>query len=60
VIAGALYGLGAILSARRDVAEEELPAGQLPVPFGTMLCVAGLYSIFLGERTVSWYAQFFR
>ena len=60
VIAGALYGLGAILSARRGVAAEEVPAGQLPIPFGTMLSVAGLYSIFLGERTVSWYAQFFR
>jgi leader peptidase (prepilin peptidase)/N-methyltransferase len=60
VITGALYGLGAILSARRGVAAEEVPAGQLPIPFGTMLSVAGLYSIFLGERTVSWYAQFFR
>jgi hypothetical protein len=61
VIAGAFYGLGAILSARRDIGgEDEVPAGQLPIPFGTMLCVAGLYSIFLGERTVSWYAQFFR
>ena len=61
VIAGALYGLGAILFARRDVGgEDEVPAGQLPIPFGTMLCVAGLYSIFLGERTLGWYAQFFR
>jgi hypothetical protein len=61
VIAGALYGLGAILFARRDVGgEEEVPAGQLPIPFGTMLCVAGLYSLFLGERTLGWYMQFFR
>jgi leader peptidase (prepilin peptidase)/N-methyltransferase len=60
VIAGALYGLGAILSARRDAGgEDEVPAGQLPIPFGTMLCVAGLYSIFLGERTLGWYSQFF-
>jgi leader peptidase (prepilin peptidase) / N-methyltransferase len=33
--------------------------GQLPVPFGTMLSLAGLYSIFLGERTLGWYMQFF-
>ncbi len=33
--------------------------GQLPVPFGTMLSVAGLYSIFLGERTLGWYLKFF-
>ena len=33
--------------------------GQLPVPFGTMLSVAGLYCIFLGERTLGWYMQFF-
>jgi leader peptidase (prepilin peptidase)/N-methyltransferase len=61
VIGGALYGLGAILSARRDVAEEDkVPPGQMPIPFGTMLCVAGLYSIFLGERTLGWYMKFFR
>ncbi len=33
--------------------------GQLPVPFGTMLSLAGLYSIFLGEWTLGWYLQFF-
>jgi leader peptidase (prepilin peptidase) / N-methyltransferase len=33
--------------------------GQLPVPFGTMLSLAGLYSIFLGERTLGWYLKFF-
>jgi leader peptidase (prepilin peptidase) / N-methyltransferase len=55
VVAGALYGLGMILvSRRRDTAP-----GQLPVPFGTMLSLAGLYSIFLGERTLGWYLQFF-
>jgi hypothetical protein len=31
----------------------------LPVPCGTMLSLAGLYSIFLGERTRGWYMQFF-
>ncbi len=55
VVAGALYGLGMILVNRRGDASP----GQLPVPFGTMLSLAGLYSIFLGERTLGWYVQFF-
>jgi leader peptidase (prepilin peptidase) / N-methyltransferase len=55
VVAGALYGLGMILLNRRGGTSP----GQLPVPFGTMLSLAGLYSIFLGERTLHWYAQFF-
>jgi leader peptidase (prepilin peptidase) / N-methyltransferase len=53
--AGALYGLVTILLQRRN----ETPAGQLPVPFGTMLSLAGLYCIFLGERTLGWYLKFF-
>ena len=55
VVAGAFYGLGMILVNRR----EDTSPGQLPVPFGTMLSLAGLYSIFLGERTLGWYVQFF-
>jgi len=55
VVAGALYGLGTILLNRRG----DTPPGQLPVPFGTMLSLAGLCSIFLGERTLGWYLQFF-
>ena len=53
VIAGALYGVKLILWNRREGS-----AGQLAVPFGTMLSLAGLYSIFLGERTLGWYLQF--
>jgi leader peptidase (prepilin peptidase) / N-methyltransferase len=92
VVAGALYGLGAILLNRKaDIpgfpvkfgGDDTLHAaflnesrtrgrslgprtgnpgrspGQLPVPFGTMLSLAGVYSIFLGERTLGWYLQFF-
>jgi leader peptidase (prepilin peptidase)/N-methyltransferase len=55
VVAGALYGLATILLRRRD----DTSPGQLPVPFGTMLSAAGLYSIFLGERTLGWYLKFF-
>jgi leader peptidase (prepilin peptidase)/N-methyltransferase len=55
VVAGALYGLGTVLWNRRG----DISPGQLPVPFGTMLSVAGLYSIFLGQRTLAWYMQFF-
>jgi leader peptidase (prepilin peptidase)/N-methyltransferase len=56
VVAGALYGLGMILVNRKG---DTSSPGQLPVPFGTMLSLAGLYSIFLGERTLGWYLQFF-
>jgi leader peptidase (prepilin peptidase) / N-methyltransferase len=56
VVLGALYGLGVILF--RNKGNTQAP-GQLAVPFGTMLCVAGLYSIFLGQRTLGWYLQFF-
>jgi leader peptidase (prepilin peptidase) / N-methyltransferase len=62
VIVGALYGLVMILLPRRSddgEEEEQVAAGQLPVPFGTMLSLAGLYSIFLGERTLGWYMKFF-
>ena len=55
VIAGALYGVKLILWHPREGS-----AGQLAVPFGTMLSLAGLYSIFLGERTLGWYLQFLR
>jgi leader peptidase (prepilin peptidase)/N-methyltransferase len=58
VIAGAVYGVGTILYNRRNEADD-LPSMQLPVPFGTMLSLAGLYSIFLGERTLGWYVKFF-
>jgi leader peptidase (prepilin peptidase)/N-methyltransferase len=56
VILGALYGLGMILFRKK---EDIQPPGQLAVPFGTMLCVSGLYCIFLGQRTLDWYMQFF-
>lgn len=54
---GAAYGLSLIAAKG---ASRKLAAGQLAVPFGAFLCGAGLYSIFLGERTVRWYLQFFR
>ena len=59
VVVGALYGIGTILFRRRTGSDDQLPLGQLPVPFGTMLSLAGIYSIFLGERTLGWYSQFF-
>ena len=59
VIVGALYGLGTILFNRRQAREDQLPPGLTPVPFGTMLSLAGLYCIFLGQRTLGWYLQFF-
>ena len=54
---GAAYGLSLIAS---KAATRRLAASQLAIPFGAFLSGAGLYSIFLGERTVRWYLQFFR
>ena len=60
VVAGALYGLGMILvKLGPRIGNPGISPGQLPVPFGTMLSLAGLYCIFLGERTLGWYVQFF-
>jgi leader peptidase (prepilin peptidase)/N-methyltransferase len=56
IVVGALYGLGIILFRNK---QDTQPAGQLAVPFGTMLCVAGLYCVFLGQRTLGWYLEFF-
>jgi leader peptidase (prepilin peptidase) / N-methyltransferase len=57
VVAGAAYGLLLIVVKR---SEEGFTAGQLAIPFGTFLSFAGLYSIFLGDRTAAWYWQLFR
>lgn len=61
VVVGAIYGLGVILFLRNgtDDGETQVPATQLPIPFGTMLGLAGIYCIFLGERTLGWYLKFF-
>ncbi len=61
VITGALYGVALVLWSKRKGStqpEDALPLGQVPVPFGTMLSLAGLFCIFLGERTLRWYLQF--
>ena len=59
VVAGALFGVGTILIRRQAATDDQLPPGQLPVPFGTMLSLAGIYSVFLGQWTLGWYTQFF-
>jgi leader peptidase (prepilin peptidase) / N-methyltransferase len=61
VVVGAAYGL--LYSAFKRSAfkgpKEEYRISQLAIPFGTFLALAGLYSVFLGERTVGWYWKFF-
>ena len=58
VVTGAIYGVGIVLT-HRDGEDKEQSASQLPIPFGTMLSLAGIYAIFLGERTLGWYLQLF-
>jgi leader peptidase (prepilin peptidase) / N-methyltransferase len=57
VVVGAIYGVVLIVINRK---KNSGPLGQMPVPFGTMLSMAGLYSVFLGDRTLRWYLGFFR
>ena len=62
VVGGAVYGVGLVLWQKRHAIRqgaEAIPAGQIAIPFGTMLCAAGLYCVFLGERTVGWYLRLF-
>jgi leader peptidase (prepilin peptidase) / N-methyltransferase len=59
VVAGAIYGVALIILRRNQEEDEKVPSALMPVPFGTMLSAAGLYSIFLGQRTLDWYLQFF-
>ena len=54
---GAFFGLLLIVGGGT---KQKLQAGRLTIPFGSFLSGAGIYSIFLGERTVRWYLQFFR
>jgi leader peptidase (prepilin peptidase) / N-methyltransferase len=57
VVFGSAYGL-ALLAAPRST--KKGTAASTAIPFGTFLCLAGIYSLFLGERTLRWYLQFFR
>ena len=56
-IFGAAYGLSLIAAKG---AHRRLHQGQLAIPFGAFLSLGGLYSFFLGDRTLRWYMQFFR
>lgn len=49
----AAFGLGLM------VVKKERNARMLSIPFGTFLCLGSLYCVFLGERTLRWYMQFF-
>jgi leader peptidase (prepilin peptidase) / N-methyltransferase len=57
VVCGAAYGLFLVAGNR---SQKGLSAGLVAIPFGAFLSAAGLYSIFLGERTAAWYWQLFR
>lgn len=39
--------------------QTKMPDGPLAVPFGTFLCMAGIYCAFFGADTLAWYLQFF-
>jgi leader peptidase (prepilin peptidase) / N-methyltransferase len=60
VVIGAICGVLVLLLASRQGTDGERSASTLAIPFGAFLSLAGLYSVFLGERTLRWYLQFFR
>lgn len=57
LIAGAIFS--ALLVARSRNKQENARIGTLAIPFGTFLSAAGIYAVFLGERTLRWYLQLF-
>lgn len=54
---GAVYGVAILV---RPASKKKASPGTLAIPFGTFLSLGGLYGVFLGDRTMRWYAQFFR
>jgi leader peptidase (prepilin peptidase)/N-methyltransferase len=52
VICGAACGAVMLILSKRE------ERGALRLPFGAFLSLAGIYCIFLGERTMHWYANF--
>lgn len=57
LIVGAIFS--AILVARLRHRATLTELGQVAIPFGVFLSVGGIYTVFLGERTLRWYLQFF-
>jgi len=52
VVTAASYGFGLGIARRRF-------DGNVPLPFGSFLCAAGLYASFHGPRILTWYLGFF-
>lgn len=50
IVSAAIYGLY-ISAVRRRL--------DIPLPFGSFLCLAALYAIFYGQQTINWYLGFF-
>jgi leader peptidase (prepilin peptidase) / N-methyltransferase len=55
-VLGAFTGV-VLASIRRR--RDPVKAGQLALPFGTFLCLAGIYCVFFGRQTLLWYLHFF-
>jgi len=59
IVAGAMYAL-LLLRKNHMVTAEEPSPWSATLPFGVFLGLAGLYSLFFGESTISLYMRFFR
>lgn len=57
VVVAAIFS--AFLVAKLKSSHSFRGMGQIAIPFGIFLSAAGIYTIFLGERTLRWYLQLF-
>ncbi|HEY0794728.1 MAG TPA: prepilin peptidase, partial [Acidisarcina sp.] len=58
VVCGAIYGLVLIALSRVRRSENRI-AAPTKVPFGSFLCVAGLFTLFFGAQPLGWYFSLF-
>lgn len=55
VLAGALFAVILTISNR----DAETKWSEIPLPFGSFLCIAGIYALFFGSAPVQWYESLF-
>jgi leader peptidase (prepilin peptidase)/N-methyltransferase len=56
----ALAALILLIRMRSYQAEDKTPWATWALPFGSFLCLAGIFTLFWGESTLKWYLQLYR
>jgi prepilin signal peptidase PulO-like enzyme (type II secretory pathway) len=49
-----------LIRMRSYQAEDKTPWATWALPFGSFLCLAGIFTLFWGESTLKWYLQLYR